>query len=415
MTTAVIAFSGGLDTSFLVPFVREKYGFSRVITCTVNTGGFTADDRETIARRAAEVGSDEHLFLEASEAYYDEIIKYLIFGNVTRDGYPLCVGAERLIQARAALEVCIQKNVSHLVHGSTGAGNDQYRFDLVAYVLGQGADGRAAIKPVAPIREHGIKREFSQNYLRGKNISVADKSDYSYNAGLWGVSIGGKETLKSDGIIPENAWYTPMKPGAERAECEITFEHGELAALKIGTGKTIHNPIEIIQTLARVAGEMGIGRHYHIGTAIPGKKGRLAYESPAADVIYEAHRTLEKLTLTQSQIFFKKMIADEFGKLIHEAKFFDPLMDDLRAFLQSSQDMVSGVCTVRLLPGRIDSVAVQTEFDLLASVGSLYGEYSEAYTGADAAGSSLLHAYEQTLYQRLRQSAANKTKPAKTA
>lgn len=406
MTTALIAFSGGLDTSFLVPFVREKYGFSRVLTCTVNTGGFSPEEQKKIAERAKEVGADEHVLIDSAHEYYEEVIKYLIFGNVTRDGYPLCVGAERLVQARSALNLCVKKGIQHLVHGSTGAGNDQYRFDLVVYVLGQNINGHGTIKPIAPIREHGIRREFSQEFLKAKGISVSQKSDYSYNAGLWGVSIGGKETLVSDGIIPESAWFTPVNPRVQQREIELTFMQGEPVSLKVEDGTVVKTPLEVIQSLNRVAGELGIGRHYHVGTAIPGKKGRLAYESPAADVIYEAHRCLEKLTLTQAQIFFKKSVADEFGKLVHEAKFFDPLIEDLRAFLQSTQQMVSGICKIKLLPGRIDSVAVHTDFDLLQCTGSLYGEYSEAYTGADAAGSSLLHAYEQVLYHRLKCSTA---------
>ena len=402
MSKVVIAFSGGLDTSMLVPYMREKYNASEIITCAVDTGGFSKEECERIEKRADELKVDEHFLIDASQAFYDEIIKYLVYGNVTRDGYPLCVGAERLIQAREALKVAKDKGATILAHGSTGAGNDQYRFDLVINVLGQaGLNGKnEAIQSVAPIREFGIKREFSQNFLKERGYGVSDKAAYSYNVGLWGVSIGGKETLVSDGLIPEDAWYTPLNPSVTERMLEITFEKGEAVKMSDGS-KTYEGPLSVIKQLAIIAGEMGVGRHYHVGTSIPGKKGRLAYESPAADVLYEAHRTLEKLTLTQSQIFFKKHVADEFGKLIHEARFFDPLLDDLRACLESSQKRVSGVCKVRLLPGRIDAVAATSPYDLLGAGGSLYGEFADAYTPADAAGSSKLHAYEQVLYHSM--------------
>lgn len=399
---AVIAFSGGLDTSFLVPYVREQYGIDEVITCAVNTGGFDADEQAKIEARSKEVGADRHMIVDASKAFYDEIIKYLIYGNVTRDGYPLCVGAERLIQAREAVKVCRELGAENLVHGCTGAGNDQYRFDLVIHVLGQEDERQNfSVKSIAPIREFNIKREFSQNYLKERGVSVSAKSDYSYNVGLWGVSIGGRETLTPDGLIPEEAWYTPLDTSITSRTAEITFEKGEPVTMVLD-GQTIDGPLPIIQTLADIAAPMGIGRHYHVGTSIPGKKGRLAYESPAADVLYEAHRMLEKHTLTQGQISFKKHVAEEFGKLVHEAKFLDPLIDDLRVFLKSSQERVSGVCTVTLLPGRVASVSVKSPNDLLNIKGSVYGEHSDAYSGADAAGSSLLHSYEQILYHRVK-------------
>lgn len=402
MTKALIAFSGGLDTSMLVPYVKETYGISEVVTCTVDTGGFSKAEMDTIAQRAKEVGSNEHFAIDASKEFYNEIIKYLIFGNVSRDGYPLCVGAERLIQARGAVEMARSKGIDVIVHGSTGAGNDQYRFDLVAYVLGQGANdaNQSPLKILAPIRGDAIKREFSQNFLKERGISVSDKTDYSYNIGLWGLSIGGKETHTAQGLVPEEAWYSQIDPSISSKVVEIDFEAGEPLALR-ADGVDYNGPIEVIRALAKIGGYMGIGRHYHVGTSIPGKKGRLAYESPAADILYEAHATLEKLTMTQAQIFFKKQVANEFGRLIHEAKFFDPLIEDLRAFLSSSQKRVSGTCKVHLKPGRVEAVAVNTPNDLLSAAGSLYGEYADFYSAQDAVGSSKINAYEQVIYHGL--------------
>lgn len=403
---AIVAFSGGLDTSMLVPYVRDHYGIRNVITCNVDTGGMTAAEIEGVKARAAEVGSDEHIQVDASQAFYDEIIKFLIFGNVSRDGYPLCVGAERLIQARETVRVAREKGANIIVHGSTGAGNDQYRFDLVAYVMGQADTSKnwPALEIMAPIRGDAIKREFSQNYLRERNISVSEKTAYSYNVGLWGVSIGGKETHTASGLIPEEAWYGQIDPSINGATLEIDFVRGEAVRVSVD-GQITEGALAVVQKLGVLGGKLGIGRHYHVGTSVPGKKGRLAYESPAADILYEAHSTLEKLTLTQAQIFFKKNVATEFGRLIHEAKFFDPLLGDLRAFLQSSQERVTGKATVHLKPGRIEAVTIDTPYDLLAAAGSVYGEYADFYSAADAQGSSKINAYEQVIYHGVKKTA----------
>lgn len=391
---AVIAFSGGLDTSMLVPYMRENYNLTNIITCVVDTGSMTPTDIDAVAARSKEVKADEHVHIDATQVFYDEIIKYLIFGHVNRDGYPLCVGSERLIQAREIIKYAREREIELVANGCTGAGNDQYRFDLVAHVEGKG------ITSVAPVREHNIKREFSQNFLREHGITVPEKSKYSYNVGLWGVSIGGEETHTSSGLIPEEAWHSQIDPAMKSETIKITFEQGEPVALE-AMGKTIKGPIEVIREIARLGSRFGIGRHYHVGTSVPGKKGRIAYESPAADIIYDAHRTLEKHVLTQAQIFTKQAIAQEFGKLVHEAYFLDPLIDDLRAFLQSSQKRVTGVCTVHLKPQRIEAVTVDTAYDLLACGGSVYGEFSNFYDARDAEGSTKLHSYEQFLYSQL--------------
>ncbi|MEM9469556.1 MAG: argininosuccinate synthase domain-containing protein [Pseudomonadota bacterium] len=388
--TAIIAFSGGLDTSMLVPYMREHYDLDQVITCLVDTGGLDDEARAQVADRSKEVGADEHICIDAAQSFYDEIIKYLVFGNVTRDGYPLCVGSERLIQARETINLAKERSIDLIAHGSTGAGNDQYRFDLAAYVLGND------IQSVAPVREHNLKREFSVNFLQERGISVPEKAKYSYNAGLWGVSIGGEETHTSEGLIPEEAWYSKITEDKAQT-IEIIFDQGEPVALH-HRGKETEGALETIQEIARIGSALGIGRHYHLGTSIPGKKGRIAYESPAADILYEAHRTLEKHVMTQNQIFFKQTIANEFGKLIHEAEFFDPLLNDLRAYLINSQKRVSGQCTVHLKPGVIEAVTVDSPHDLLGAEGSVYGEYSEFYDAKDAEGASKLHAYEQLLY-----------------
>jgi argininosuccinate synthase len=403
---AVIAFSGGLDTSFLVPYCREAYGVTEVVTCAVNTGGFNEADAKTIAARAKEVGSDKHVYLEAAEDYYQQIIKYLIYGNVSRDGYPLCVSSERLVIAEKALQLCNEVGADMFVHGSTGAGNDQYRFDVAAQVIGGGK-----VDCKAPVREFGISRAFSTDYLRKRNVTVTEKtSAYSYNPGLWGVSIGGKETLTSDGLIPEDAWFSHPDPSVKESKILLTFEKGEVVQLEVN-GEKLQQPVAILRRLAEIGNALGIGRHYHVGTSIPGKKGRLAYESPAADIIYEAHRTLEKLVLSGAQISGKKPLAETFGAMVHEARMFDPYLQDIKAFLFSTQRRVSGVCTVILGQNGVRAVTAKTPYDLMAVKGSTYGEVSSAYSGADAAGSALLHGYEQRIYHSL--DAADSTKKIK--
>jgi len=399
VTTGLIAFSGGLDTSFLVPFAREQYGIDRVITCAVNTGGFDEAEKQKIAERSKEVGADEHVLIEAADDYYHQIIKYLVFGNVSRDGYPLCVGAERVIQAQKCLEIARAKDADTFFHGSTGAGNDQFRFDVVAQVLGQASgDGTKQVDCIAPVREHGITREKSTAFLKERGIAVAAKStNYSYNVGLWGVSIGGKETLLSSGLIPDDVWYSQPQENAMPHSIEITFDKGEMKMLTTSDG-SVEGPVNIIRKLTELGNAFGIGRHYHVGTSVPGKKGRLAYESPAADIIYEAHRTLEKHVLTQAQIGAKKPLAEELGRLVHEALLFEPLLEDIKSFLESTQRRVTGVATAHLARGRIDAVTVESPYDLLSAAGATYGEAADAYTGDDAAGATKLHGFEQALY-----------------
>ena len=403
MKTGLIAFSGGLDTSFLVPFAREQYGMDRIITCAVDTGGFDEAEKARIAARSKEVGADDHVLIEAADEYYDQIIKYLIFGNVSRDGYPLCVGAERLVQAQKCLETARAKGVDAFFHGSTGAGNDQYRFDVAAQVLGQAsADGKnKEIDCIAPVREHGVTRECSTAFLKEHGIEVhAKNTNYSYNVGLWGVSIGGKETLTSDGLIPEDVWYSQPRGDASPIVVDLEFAQGELVKMKTPDG-SITDPVSIIRKLTELGNAFGLGRHYHIGTSVPGKKGRLAYESPAADIIYAAHRAFEKHVLTQAQISAKKPLAEEFGRLVHEAKIFEPLLDDIKAFLVSSQARVTGTASVHLASGRITAVTIQSPFDLLGAAGATYGETAEAYSAEDAAGAAKLHGFEQALYASL--------------
>ena len=388
----IVAFSGGLDTSFLIPFARENYKLDRIITCTVNTGGFDRAQREAIERRSQECGADQHYFLDAEEEFYQGVIKYLIFGNVSRDGYPLSVGSERIVQAEKVLEVCLKNDAALFLHGSTGAGNDQYRFDVSLHVLGQGK-----VQVVAPIREYAFSREYSTKFLIDRGISVPEKnSSYSYNVGLWGVSIGGKETHSSMGLIPDDAWYSKPDDTQISGSASVYFEHGELVRVVSAFGEAA-GAVECIKLLTSIGNIFGIGKHYHVGTSIPGKKGRLAYEAPAAEIIYEAHRSLEKIVLSQAQIHTKQFIANEVGRIIHEARAFDPYLADLYAYLVSSQRRVTGVCHVNLKQGYIQNVTVDSPNNLLAVKGAVYGEVSNLYTPGQAEGATQLHAIEQMI------------------
>lgn len=405
MKTAIIAFSGGLDTSFLVPYCREAYGIDRIITCTVNTGGFDAIEADKIAARSKEVGADKHVFVDGSQIYYDAIIKYLIFGNCTYDGYPLCVSAERPVIAALALDVCNEEMADYFINGSTGAGNDQYRFDVATQVLGQGR-----ISGLSPIREFGITREFSTDYLRKRGVSVTEKkTKYSYNVGLWGISIGGGETHKSDGLIPDDAWYSQSDPSAKKGVLEIAFEKGEPVSV-VFEGEKTTGGVEAIRRITEVGNRFAIGRNYYLSTTTPGKKGRIAFESPAADLLYEAHHRLEAITMTQSQITGKRLIAERFGAMLQEAKMYDPYMDDMKALLVSSQRRVSGVAKVYIEPGIIKATTVTSPYDLLSVKGAVYGETSTAYSGADAKGSALIHGFEQRLYHSLERGDIKRTR-----
>lgn len=391
---AVVAFSGGLDTSFCVPFIREKYGVTKVITCTVDTGGSDEGELQRITRRSLEVGADEHVVIAAAEEYYRSVVKFLIFGNVSRDGYPLCVGSERLVQARGALQLCREREAELFVHGSTGAGNDQFRFDLVAEVEGEG------ITCLAPVREFQITRPQASQFLKERGISVEERSSvYSYNAGLWGTSIGGGETHRADALIPEEAWPGGGEIAAETAELRFVFERGEPIALHY-PGGSAKGALEVIRRAGSIGRAHGIGRHYHIGTSLVGKKGRIAYESAAADLIYEAHRTLERITLSQAQIHAKRAIADEFGRLVHEAKFFDPYIEDLKAYLQSSQARVSGSAALVLGPAGIKGIKVSSAYDLLADPRAQYGESATGFSGVEAAAACRMHSVEQAISHR---------------
>lgn len=372
----VLAFSGGLDTSFCVPYLINEKGLE-VHTVMVNTGGFSPEEEKAIENRALSLGASTHKTVNAVDEYYNKGIKYLIFGNILKNAtYPLSVSSERIFQALAVLEEVKKLNASYVAHGSTGAGNDQVRFDLVFEVLAPG------VEIIAPIRELSLSRASEIEYLakHGCNLSW-DKAKYSINQGLWGTSIGGVETLKSDGFLPENA-YPSQLIKSEPVKISIGFKKGEPVSLN---GEEM-NPVELIKKLNSIASEYAIGRDVHVGDTIIGIKGRVAFEAAAPMIIIKAHHLLEKHTLTKGQLYWKDQLAGWYGQLMHEAQYLDPLARNIETFLDDTQGSVTGEVSVELRPYHFSVLGCSTQYDLMNSAFGEYGEMNKSFTGADVIG-----------------------------
>jgi len=372
----VLAFSGGLDTSFCVPYLINEKGLE-VHTVMVNTGGFSPEEEKAIENRALSLGAATHTTVNAVDEYYNKGIKYLIFGNILKNAtYPLSVSSERIFQALAVLEEVKKLNASYVAHGSTGAGNDQVRFDLVFEVLAPG------VEIIAPIRELSLSRASEIEYLakHGCNLSW-DKAKYSINQGLWGTSIGGVETLKSDGFLPENAYPSQLIRN-EPVKISIGFKKGEPVSLN---GEEM-NPVELIKKLNSIASEYAIGRDVHVGDTIIGIKGRVAFEAAAPMIIIKAHHLLEKHTLTKGQLYWKDQLAGWYGQLMHEAQYLDPLARNIETFLDDTQGSVTGEVSVELRPYHFSVLGCSTQYDLMNSAFGEYGEMNKSFTGADVIG-----------------------------
>lgn len=372
----VLAFSGGLDTSFCVPYLINEKGLE-VHTVMVNTGGFSPEEEKAIENRALSLGASTHKTVNAVDEYYNKGIKYLIFGNILKNAtYPLSVSSERIFQALAVLEEVKKINASYVAHGSTGAGNDQVRFDLVFEVLAPG------VEIIAPIRELSLSRASEIEYLakHGCNLSW-DKAKYSINQGLWGTSIGGVETLKSDGFLPENAYPSQLIKN-EPVKISIGFKKGEPVSLN---GEEM-NPVELIKKLNSIASEYAIGRDVHVGDTIIGIKGRVAFEAAAPMIIIKAHHLLEKHTLTKGQLYWKDQLAGWYGQLMHEAQYLDPLARNIETFLDDTQGSVTGEVSVELRPYHFSVLGCSTQYDLMNSAFGEYGEMNKSFTGADVIG-----------------------------
>ncbi len=373
----VLAFSGGLDTSFCAKYLAVEKGFE-VYTAVANTGGFDADELKRIEERAYQLGSVKHVALDVTKEYYEKSIKYMVYGNVLRNGtYPISVSSERIFQAIAIINYAKEIGADYVAHGSTGAGNDQVRFDLTFEILAP------EIKILTPTRDMTLTREYEINYLK-ENGYVADfkKMEYSINKGLWGTSIGGKETLKSELTLPDEAYPSQITKTGEET-ITISFENGELAALN---GETSDDKIYLINKLEAIASQYGIGRDMHIGDTIIGIKGRVGFEAAAPLLIINAHKMLEKHTLTKWQQYWKDQLGTWYGMFLHEAQYLEPVMRDIEQFLQSSQQNVSGTVSVTLRPHCYTLVGVDSPYDLMKTDFGEYGEVNKAWSADDVKG-----------------------------
>ncbi len=390
MKKIVLGFSGGLDTTYCVKYLTEEKGYE-VHSVIVNTGGFTQDELVKIEEHAYNLGVKTHTTVNAEKSYYESIIKYLVFGNVLKNNtYPLSVSAERLSQAIHIAEHVKKLNAAAVAHGSTGAGNDQVRFDMVFHIMIPG------VEIITPIRDLKLSREAEIAYLESKGVKMNfAKALYSINKGLWGTSVGGRETLSSKGLLPEEAWPTQVT-ATEPREVKLTFEKGELKGVD---GKTFDHPVEAIQYLQSIAGPYGIGRDIHVGDTIIGIKGRVGFEAAAPMIILKAHHALEKHVLTKWQLNWKDQLAQFYGNWLHEGQILDPVMRDIEAFLANSQETVSGEVFVQLYPYRFQVIGVDSPYDLMSSRFGKYGEMNTGFTGEDVRGFSKIFGNQTSIHQ----------------
>lgn len=380
LSPIILAFSGGLDTSFCVPWLKENYGRD-VITACVDTGGIDAEAAIALQKRAVALGAIEHVLIDAKQKFFDSVIRYLIAGNVLRgQAYPLCVGAERGVQAAELARIATERGATTVAHGCTAAGNDQVRFEVALRTLNPG------LETLAPVRDNNWVREEQLQYLEKHGLPLPPQgSAYSINRGLWGITIGGKETLTSGKSIPETAWVlsaNAFEHPRQMSRHTLEFVAGVPTALD---GQEL-SPVALIEALESLAGSYGIGRGIHLGDTILGTKGRVAFEAPAAITLITAHRELEKLVLSAQQARTKESVAAVYGDLVHEGKQLDLACDDIEALLVSSQKRVTGSVHFALRPGQLYIEGVSSPYSLLAATKGVYGESAGEWTASDAVG-----------------------------
>lgn len=390
----VLGFSGGLDTSYCVKYLGEDKGYE-VHSIIVNTGGFSEEELKQIEAHAYNLGVKTHTTVNAVKSYYDRIIKYLIYGNVLKNNtYPLSVSAERLSQAVHIAEHVQKLKADAVAHGSTGAGNDQVRFDMIFHIMIPG------VEIITPIRDLKLSREAEIEYLKGKGVNMNfAKAMYSINKGLWGTSVGGKETLSSKGMLPEEAWPTQVTQTGSQ-EVKLSFVKGELKAID---GKSFEHPTEAIQYLQTIAGPYGVGRDIHVGDTIIGIKGRVGFEAAAPMVILKAHHALEKHVLTKWQLNWKDQLAQFYGNWLHEGQIMDPVMRDIEAYLENSQQTVTGDVFVQLLPYRFQVIGIESPYDLMSSKFGKYGEMNTGFTGDDVRGFSKIFGNQTSIWTAVKE------------
>jgi argininosuccinate synthase len=394
----ILAFSGGLDTSFCVPWLKETYGRD-VVTATVDTGGIDAAAADALRDRALQLGAVEHVIVDAKQDFFDTVIRHLIAGNVLRgQAYPLCVGAERGLQAERLAQLAAERGATTVAHGCTAAGNDQVRFEVALRTLNPGLD------VLAPVRDNNWVREEQLQFLEERGLPLpAQGSAYSINRGLWGITIGGQETLTSENSIPENAWVLSadaFEQPLAASQHTLEFAAGVPVALD---GEKL-TPVALIEKLEQLAGSYGIGRGIHLGDTVLGTKGRVAFEAPAAITLITAHRELEKLVLSAQQARVKDSVAATYGDLVHEGKQLDLVCADIEAFFASTQQRVSGTVNFALKPGHLFIEGVTSPYSLLAATKGVYGESAGEWTAEDALGYARILSLSGSLQTRAGQS-----------
>lgn len=390
----VLGFSGGLDTSFCAVYLSKEKNYE-VHAVLVDTGGFSPVELEALEAHAYRLGVKSYVAIDAVTSYYDNIVKYLVFGNVLKNNtYPLSVSAERLSQALNIASHAKKLGAEAVAHGSTGAGNDQVRFDMVFNSLLPG------VPIITPIRDMQLSREAEINYLKEQGVEMNfEKAAYSINKGLWGTSVGGKETLKSNGMLPESAWPTQLDQSLKSKNIKLTFTAGELSAVE---NQAFDHSSDAIRYLQSIAGPYAIGRDIHVGDTIIGIKGRVGFEAAAPMIIVKAHHALEKHVLTKWQLNLKDQLSQFYGNWLHEGQIMDPIMRDIEAFFTSTQQHVTGEVYVELMPYRFMISGIESQYDLMSDKFGSYGEMNTGFTGQDVRGFSKIFGNQNNIYQKVK-------------
>jgi len=393
----VLAYSGGLDTTYCAIYLNKIKNLE-IHALTVNTGGFSDDEIKQIETRAKKLGVTSFICVNVTKEYYESCIKYLIFGNVLKNAtYPLSVSAERMVQAIAVAKHVQQIDASYVAHGSTGAGNDQVRFDMVFQSMLPG------VEILTPIRDMKLSREDEINFLKEHGVEMNfEKAKYSINKGLWGTSVGGKETLNSKDYLPEEAWPTQLNKNLEIRNIRLGFEKGELKTID---DKKFSHPVEAIQYLQSIAQPYAIGRDIHVGDTIIGIKGRVGFEAAAPIIIIKAHHLLEKHTLTKWQLYWKDQLSNWYGNWLHEGQMLDPTMRNIEKFLEDTQATVNGNVYVTLQPHRFTVTGIESDNDLMSSKFGSYGEMNKGWSGDDVKGFAKIFGNQTSIFHKINEDA----------
>ncbi|WP_109299112.1 argininosuccinate synthase [Aquimarina sp. AU474] len=391
MEKVVLAYSGGLDTSYCVKYLIHEQNLE-VHTILVNTGGFSERELEETEKRAYELGSTSHINKTILDEFYQKAIKYLIFGNVLKNNtYPLSVSAERIFQAIEVINYAKKVGAKYIAHGSTGAGNDQIRFDVIFQTLAP------EIQIITPIRDLKLSRQAEVDYLETHGVHYSwEKAQYSINKGIWGTSVGGKETLTSHDALPDTAYPSQLQKDKEEI-ITLNFEKGEL----IGLDGIIDDPVRNIQKLEELASAFAIGRDIHVGDTIIGIKGRVGFEAAAPMVIIKAHHLLEKHVLTKWQQYWKEQLANWYGMLLHEGNYLDPVMRNIEVFMEDSQKSVTGNVRIKLKPYHFILEGIESDFDMMKSDFGQYGEMNNSWTSDDAKGFIKIYGNANKIYHNV--------------